>query len=62
MNRDPRLLAGAIVSGVLLWALAGCAHRESQASRDRLYCRYAARQTPGLTAAQLEVALVRCEE
>ena len=26
-KRDPRLLLGAIVSGALLWALVGCAHK-----------------------------------
>ena len=56
------IMALSLGAAVTMLVLSGCAHRESQGSRDRLYCRYAAKHTPSLSPAQLEAALGRCEK
>ena len=62
-KRDPRLLLAAVVSAVLLWALAGCAHRESQRSRDILECEYNIRYVgPKLPPATEAAVLRACRE
>ena len=63
MSDNEKGIGAAIAIAMLVvfaYFASGCAHRESQGSRDILNCVFAAEHTPGLTEAQLNAAVVRC--